>query len=304
MTTADTFPRETPSDPEGRFLDTPGGRVHVVLDDARPPAAARSNGHATAPRALGHAGEPHALVFIHGIPGNTRDARYLGPALARRGVTCVRLDMPGFGKTARDVLPAAGAVERAAFVRHVMRTLGFTRFAVAGHSIGGAVALACAARFPDDVTALALVSSVGVLRHRGLVMPTTLHKSLAFLAAHAPGAVTAPLAGMLARYYDGRGTKSDSPVDVATVAHHLSIVGALDFVEQRAHARMVRCPVLVTNNDDDPFIGPHIATSLVDALTPSAPLVTHLRAKVGGHHGQKTAASPIADWVAHTLRAL
>jgi hypothetical protein len=54
--------------------------------------------------------------------------------------------------------------------------------------------------------------------------------------------------------------------------------------------------------DDDPFIGPRIALTLVDALV-GAPMVSHLRMRIGGHHGQKVAAAPIADWCDQTLRA-
>jgi pimeloyl-ACP methyl ester carboxylesterase len=272
------YPRETPADPEGRFVNVAGGPAHVVID--------------------GDLADP-IVAFVHGIPGNTRDARYLGPALARRGLCCVRVDMPGFGKTALETMPLAHAAARADFVVSVLRALGASRFAVAGHSIGGAVALAVAARHRAHISALLLLNSVGVMRHRGLVVPTTVHKVMHRLAASPLGDT---MARRLERYYSARSMKTEGPLNTATFAHHIRVVASLDFLEQRRHARAITAPVLLFSTDDDVFIQPFIATSLRDALT-HAPRVCHLRTPRGGHHGQKIAAAPIAEWCAAELRS-
>lgn len=272
------FPQEVPHDPPGRTVTVSAGRdAHVVID--------------------GDLQEP-CVAFVHGVPGTTRDARYLGPALARRGLSCVRIDMPGFGLTPVHSEPKTSASDRARFVLDVLRALGVPRFAVAGHSIGGAVALALAAHAPAQVTALCLINSVGVRRHRGLVVPSAVHTTLARLA-------TTPLGGGLARrleqHYAGRGLRPDKPLDPAVFAHHVRIVAALDFLEQRRNARAVHAPTLLFSTDDDVFIEPFITTTLRDTLT-HASIVSHLRTATGGHHGQKRAAAPIADWFAVTLR--
>lgn len=267
-----------PTDPAGTALRTPQDHeVHVVIDGdlTRPP-----------------------VVFVHGIPGTVRDARYLGPALVDAGVCCVRIDMPGFGTTPVAAFPRAESKHRAAFVRGVMHGLGVPRFAIAGHSIGGAVALACAALFPDDVTAAVFINSVGVRRHHGLVVPTTAHRTLA-RAARLP-VVGDVLAGQLDRYYAGRGTRADRPVDGATMAHHLAIVADLDFAAQRRRARAVRCPTLVVSSEDDRLVEPAVGFSLARALT-SSPRVTHRHVSGGGHMLQKYEARAIAGWLAATL---
>lgn len=272
------YPRERPADPEGRFVSVAGGHAHVVID--------------------GDLADP-IVVFVHGIPGNTKDARYLGPALARRGLCCVRVDMPGFGKTPLGTMPLAHAAARADYVASVVRALRVSRFAVAGHSIGGAVALAVAARHREHVSALLLLNSVGVLRHRGLVVPTTVHKVMHRLASSPLGDT---MARRLERYYNARSLKAERPLDTATFAHHIAIVSSLDFLEQRRHARAITAPVLLFSTDDDVFIEPFITTSLRDALE-HAPRVSHLRTPRGGHHGQKIAAAPIAAWCATELRS-
>jgi pimeloyl-ACP methyl ester carboxylesterase len=275
----EVWTREQPADPPGQFVDLPGGRVHVVVD--------------------GNLQRP-CLVFVHGIPGSVRDARYLGPALARRGYACVRIDMPGFGQTARDVMPSPQARARAELVHHVAARLGVSRYAVAGHSIGGAVALAAAAIAPAHVEALVLLNAVGVVRHRGLVFPTAVHQALS-RAARLP--VGPWMAAHASRLYQERGIKSPTPIDAETLAHHLAILADLDFVAQRRRARAVQCPVLVFNTLDDPFLQPEVGQSMVTALT-HAPWVTHLTTPEGGHHGQRFAASPVADWLTDTWQLL
>jgi predicted esterase len=129
------------------------------------------------------------------------------------------------------------------------------------------------------------------------VVPTTVHKLMHRLATSPLGA---PMARRLERYYDARGTKAERPLDAQTFAHHIAIVASLDFMEQRRHARAVMAPVLLFSTDDDPFIEPFITTSLRDALTAAA-RVSHQRTPKGGHHGQKIAAAPIAEWCAVEL---
>jgi len=61
------------------------------------------------------AGSPHsseAVVFVHGNPGSSEDFDELVPHVGEFA-RVLAPDMPGFGKTACDVCPAASAVEAA-----------------------------------------------------------------------------------------------------------------------------------------------------------------------------------------------
>lgn len=286
MAASGLFARETPRDAPGRVLELAGGPVHVVVDGAL--------------------SDP-VCAFVHGIPGSARDARYLGPALARRGLCCVRIDMPGFAGTPRATMPATTATARARFVCAVMDALAVERFCVIGHSIGGATALACAAQDRERVCALVLINSVGVRRHRGLVVPASVLTATAtFLAGRSRAGASAALAVWVRRAWAARigadaRVNSNDDDDRHTLAHHLGIVGDLDFVTQRKRARAVLCPTLVVGMDDDALVQPAVTTTLARALT-AAVLVTQLRAKTGGHHGQKIAAGPIAAWCANLLK--
>jgi pimeloyl-ACP methyl ester carboxylesterase len=108
------------------------------------------------------------VVCLHGIPGSARDFRSLTPLLVERGWRVLRIDMPGFGGSAtRHDLPDPQS--RARFTLDIANACGVDRFAVIGHSFGGATALHVAASL--RVSALALVCSVGLRRHRAMGLP-------------------------------------------------------------------------------------------------------------------------------------
>jgi pimeloyl-ACP methyl ester carboxylesterase len=135
-------------------------------------------------RRLGYAeyGSPGGkpLFFFHGFPNSRLLARLFTQAAVRRGVRIIALDRPGFGlsdfKRGRtlagwpdDVVEAADA-------------LGIDRFAVLGYSGGGPYAAACAARIPERLTAVAIVSGLAPLCEgaavRGFPLPTRLFISV------------------------------------------------------------------------------------------------------------------------------
>lgn len=99
------------------------------------------------------------VVLLHGGPGLWD---YLAPlaALLDGEFTVARFDQRGCGRsTGRDgPFTIAQAVED---MDQVRSALGFSRWAVAGHSWGAELALRYAARHPDRATAVAYVGGVG-----------------------------------------------------------------------------------------------------------------------------------------------
>lgn len=247
-------PPPLPSDPPRRRGTLPGGRAFAFTDE----------------------GEGPVVLAVHGIPGSARDFRWLAPALP--GVRLVRLDLPGFGETPLASGPGASLVERGAFVAAAAQALGLERYALLGHSMGGGVAIAAAAQRPEPVTALALVSSIGLRPHR------------AFRRVRAPGAVATalglPLVGGPLRALVRRAfvTMGFSPlVTGAEVAHTLRCIAGTRFEDQAAHVKRLRAPTLLAWADDDAFIEPEVFEALAAAL-PEGP---RLRWPTGGHNPQK-----------------
>lgn len=104
-------------------------------------------------------GEP--LVLIHGLATTRSIWRHAAPRLAatRQVVT---LDVPGFG-AARPVGRGFDLEQVAAHVVAQLRARGVPEpFDLVGHSMGGALALTLAAREPDAVRSLVLVSPAGL----------------------------------------------------------------------------------------------------------------------------------------------
>ena len=247
-------------------------------------------------------GDPRApaCLLVHGAPGTVRDFRYLAPAIAAQGLYAVRVGMPGFGETPRRTWPRVDAAGRAGFLAQVASALGLVRYAVVGHSIGGPAALLSAALFPNQVSALVLINSVGLLRHRGLSAPEDLSRLLG-LALKSPW-LAPRVVPRLQQAYRRLGFRDVEALDVAALSLHLDLIAGLDFQLHRWAARTVRCPVLVASSEDDPLVGPRVSFHLAGAFSPPA-IVRHLHFAGGGHYLQKHEAPRLARHLAEMLAA-
>lgn len=111
-------------------------------------------------------GDGPPLLLLHGYPQTRRLWRDVAPFLAE-DFTVVVSDLRGYGESDAPVGPDDGsAYSKRAMAedqRALMRHLGFTRFAVAGHDRGGRVAHRMCLDAPDDVVAAAVLDIVPTL---------------------------------------------------------------------------------------------------------------------------------------------
>ena len=136
-----------------RFVDVGGVRAHV-REDGNPD------------------GIP--LVLIHGAMGSLHMWDGWVRALGDKA-RLFTVDLPGHGLTGAWPRDEYTIEAYADFVEVLVDTLGLERFALAGHSMGGAVAWTFAATRPDRVSQLILVDSSGYPRSAGDVpLPTRL----------------------------------------------------------------------------------------------------------------------------------
>jgi pimeloyl-ACP methyl ester carboxylesterase len=102
------------------------------------------------------------LVMIHGFTGGKENFFPLARALHGSGATLWLPDLPGWGDSTRvpgaDYGYAAQAERVAAFIARVSPTRPVL---LLGHSMGGAIAVLVAARYPSCVAALALLAPAG-----------------------------------------------------------------------------------------------------------------------------------------------
>ncbi len=135
------FEAERKAPPLGRFVDVDGERIHVVELGAE-------NG----------VGKP-PLVLIHGASVNLRDMRMaLGDALSKDH-RVILVDRPGRGYSTR---PDDGwrLETQATLIHDAVAALGAEKPVIVGQSLGGAVALAYALKYQDEMTGLVLLASV------------------------------------------------------------------------------------------------------------------------------------------------
>lgn len=106
----------------------------------------------------GGAGEP--LVLIHGFGADknnfTRVARLLTPHHH-----VIIPDLPGFGEASKPEDASYAITEQVERLRQFIRGLGLSRVHLGGSSMGGFIATAWAARYPDEVASLWLLAPAG-----------------------------------------------------------------------------------------------------------------------------------------------
>ena len=130
---------------EDRWVSHPQGRLFARIWTG--PAAASALASTLAP-----------IVLLHDSLGSVALWRDFPARLAAgTGRTVIAYDRLGFGQSdpRADVLtPAFVGDEAALYFLAVRAQLGIGKFVVFGHSVGGAMAIHCAARFAEDCEAL------------------------------------------------------------------------------------------------------------------------------------------------------
>jgi pyruvate dehydrogenase E2 component (dihydrolipoamide acetyltransferase) len=99
------------------------------------------------------------ILLVHGYGGDRNSWLFLQEPLAAK-YRVYALDLPGHGTSAKDVGDGTLGVLADA-VTGVLDALGADRAHLVGHSMGGAVALAVAARDPRRIASLTLIAPTG-----------------------------------------------------------------------------------------------------------------------------------------------
>jgi len=99
------------------------------------------------------------VVLVHGWPLDRSTWRGVAGGVVRAGYRVLAPDLPDFGESPPPGVPVASVDVFADAIAAFLEAFGSHRFAIAGHSFGGYVALALAERRPDLVAGLGLISS-------------------------------------------------------------------------------------------------------------------------------------------------
>jgi len=121
------------------------------------------------------------IVFLHGFLGTGQD--WTGVCSFLTDFTCIAVDLPGHGQ--------------APFRESFELDVDFERFVLVGYSMGGRLAMEYAAKHPERVSSLILISA-----HPGLLSEDEKQKRLASDAEWAQLLLELPIDEFLSRWYD------------------------------------------------------------------------------------------------------
>ena len=212
-------------------------------------------------------------VYLHGAAGSWTTFR---PLLSEASPhDRVLIDLPGWGESTEGArLERFGIEAMARAITDVLNVLGYPRWNLVGHSMGGFLALHIAAAWPERTASVAAISATtfgvseaareplrSLSRFPAFVGMRLLMRSLAFLGPAGPALVRAvgatPVMGLLMSPFFAdpagisaaviRGLGHDArPASFSAAAR---AVGHYDFDQWRG----IRCPVLATRGDTDVF---------------------------------------------------
>src|ERR1700674_5741580 len=102
-----------------------------------------------------------AVVFLHGTGLDHTVWALLARWYAHRGCAVLAPDLPGHGRSGGEPLASIGAM--ADWTAALIGAMQARKAVIVGHSMGSLIALETAARYPDKVTALGLISSAAAM---------------------------------------------------------------------------------------------------------------------------------------------
>jgi pyruvate dehydrogenase E2 component (dihydrolipoamide acetyltransferase) len=154
-----------PADVSDEDLEAAAAEARAVIDAGVPDEAAGGPAVETAEiggRKIAYVGTGQGgdvVLLVHGYGGDRNSWLFLQEPLAAR-YRVYALDLPGHGTSSKDV--GDGSVSMLAeTVLGVLDAIGAEHAHLVGHSLGGAVAVATAARDPGRISSLTLIAPSG-----------------------------------------------------------------------------------------------------------------------------------------------
>ncbi len=201
------------------------------------------------------------VIFCHGSGGRHHHWVYQIRGLRGEEIKPLAVDLPGHGKS--EGSPLESIENYRDWLGYFAEAAGLAKFVVAGHSMGGAIALAYALEYPEQISGLILVGSGGRLR----VLP-------ALLEALKAGTVPSTFADYLYGPYTGEKLIKEGKKDIAETAASLyyTDLSACDNFDVMEELPRIDQQVLIICGSEDRLTPVKYSTYLQQKL-PKAELV-------------------------------
>lgn len=135
-----------------------------------------AGGLTLAVRTWGEPGLP-GIIALHGWQDNAATFDRLAPAIP--GYYWVAPDLPGHGRSAHREAGAEYSIwSYAVEVMAIANAMGLATFALVGHSMGGGIASLVAGLFPERITRLILLDSLGTIATPAAQSPAQLRRGI------------------------------------------------------------------------------------------------------------------------------
>lgn len=211
-------------------------------------------------------GGKRSVLLLHGAGLDHTVWTLVARHFARHGRNVIVPDLPGHGRSAGQGCVSIAAM--ADWILGLLDALGIDKTALAGHSMGSLVALECAARYPERITALAMVGTTVPMP----VSETILDDSRA--NRHAAFDMLTQWGFSKRHQYGGNSNPGIWMIGATLRLFERSRPGVLHadmnacnaYVEGLERAAVVRCPVLLVLGSDDRLTPPRSTRALQQAL--------------------------------------
>nr|WP_247670656.1 alpha/beta hydrolase [Alteromonas sp. MMG017] len=240
-------------------------------------------------------GQGPALILIHGLAGNALNFTALANQLAKH-YTVYSIDRPGSGFSTRHRNTSADFSVQSATILAWMSQLSLGEAFVAGHSMGGAIALRMALDAPEKIKSVSLLCPLTVPLTKGpgplsvLYIPYQKLRSLISKTLAAPVRIVFGKKQVAQVFFPERvpsnfGSESGGALALHSESFYQAscdmVASTESLYKQFEHYKAISCPVGILYGEQDAILSPdahmsYIATSLPSSMAEIIPNAGHM----------------------------
>lgn len=253
-------------------------------------------------------GNGPALVLIHGLLGNSNNFSELAKTLASR-YTVYTVDRPGSGFSSRYKSTSASFEQQSKMILEWMQKEGIGSASIAGHSMGGGIALRMAIDAPDKIKSVSLLCPLTTPLKGGAGPLSVLYIPNEWVRSSVAKTIASPLRAKLGRKQVAQIFHPEPvPPSFSTEGGGLLALHSRSFYEgsrdtvsaqgslhrQQTRYEEIQCPVGVLYGEKDTILRPD---EHITAVTKAIESAVHKIISGAGHMIPVTQVQACADFI-------